>query len=226
MSLSYALPAELQDIRTLVLVPSAALLRMLKDEINATFPSKFSLRSAPLLADCYIPYYLSSKTLLIGPFIGADGISYLARLLLSGKKNTQVYFLGFGGGIKKNIKSEVMISDITHFYIEDKKSVVHLGENDTSTDNTESKIISTKNPQNENLESVSNFHEKFGIGLLDMECSFLKEVCTELQAEFHPSIIVRDEWDLSTGTHTILSANTKKKQISPLLQKFLQTVPA
>ncbi len=200
--LSFRLSNDFLEIRRVVLVPSLSLLRFLK--INKVLSSS---RTAPVILDCYSPLFLDSETLLITPFMGADGVSYLLNLLLKGKKDTSVFFIGYAGMIAEETADtgSCFISEISNYLVE--QNINHIEYLSTESPPGRSNILlSTRYPHEESLEKIKNIHATYGISLIDMECAFIKSVCSDLGASFSPLLIIRDIWDISKGTHRILKS--------------------
>jgi hypothetical protein len=215
-TLSYSLPEQYLAVRKVLLVPSLSLYRTAKDY----FASSLETRTAPALADACSPLFLSPDTVLIGPFIGADGICYLLELLLAGKENTSVYFTGYGGGIITDDTGNFPfpVSDIENFHIENSNSEIISMK--SSSEGGKYSLLSTLSPLSETAEKMSTLHNEYSVNLIDMECAFIKKRCNLISAEFYPTIIVRDIWNIEKGTHHII----KKPSITELQQVFKEFI--
>jgi hypothetical protein len=201
---SFRLPEEFRNIRRLFLIPSASILAVAYAYIRTRPENRHYFRNAPLVADCHSPFFISEDTLLVGPFLGGDGISYIIRLLLAQKKETSVYMLAYGGSVIQNAStpSQAFVHDIDRFYYEDSSSIVH--EVASTTRKKTHSILSTPHPYNEHSNSISKAHADYGITLIDMEASFIKKTCNDISAAFYPTILIRDLWNLDNQTHQIL----------------------
>jgi hypothetical protein len=209
------IPKEYSSLKRMVLVPSYTILRSIKESLKS---KGLSLRNGPLLADCFSPLLLDSHTMILGPFLGSSGISYLLHLLLPANEKAEVLFFGSAARIISNtIEENKKLYQAGVFYTELESGLISHVAGEHGKKNMEI-VLSTHTPQYESLETIVLIHTQYHVSLIDMESAFIKKTCAQFHVHFEACFICSDIWDLQDRSHYMRKSLSKLPEFESLIE--------
>ncbi len=191
------LPKEILNCEKLFIIPSYSLINKLGPfSRQLSGESHVSIKDSKLIFDYLRPKIINENILVIGPILGADGISHILRTIFSHPNNKikSTFFFGTAG----STRSEIQIGSIHQpkgFLVESSNNTYEVIKNDALNILSTAKVSLSREMKTE--AKIQSLNQTYEISLIDMECSYIAKICTKYQVPFDANIIVSDSCDNS-----------------------------